>query len=163
MILVVFLARYMKVRIKNGMFSFLIIVNKGCTIRNKISLLNYTKKRYRLGTNLCSRKNIQVQGLSMPQVCTMIKWGHVKLFLWTYNEHVESNTALNYNWHPFIWCKHFWKRKSKHRGGKKWNLEGLCPIHPSIKTYIYLSVYMYVHLRVKQVLSFSLYVLASPR
>jgi hypothetical protein len=74
MVLVVLLERYNKVRIKNRMCPLLIIESKGCIIRNAMSLSNgciirntmsfhnYTKKRNRFGTNLCSRKSMQVQG-----------------------------------------------------------------------------------------------------
>jgi hypothetical protein len=62
MVLVVLLERYNKVRIKNRICLLLIIVSKGCIIRNTITFPNYTKKRNSLGTNLCSRKSMQVQG-----------------------------------------------------------------------------------------------------
>ena len=58
---VVLLKRCNKVRIKHRMCP-LLIISKGCVIRNTMSFHNYTKKRYRLQTNLCSRKSIWVQG-----------------------------------------------------------------------------------------------------
>lgn len=59
------------------------LVSKGCIIRNIINFINCTKKRKKLETNLCSRKNIHSSsGARMrPQVCTMMKQGHVKLLL----------------------------------------------------------------------------------
>jgi hypothetical protein len=51
-----------KVKIKNRMCTLFIAVSKGCIRRNTMRVHNYTKKRNRLGTNLCSKKSMQVQG-----------------------------------------------------------------------------------------------------
>jgi hypothetical protein len=47
-----------KVKIKNRSCSLFIIVSKGCKIKNPMSFHIYIKKRNRLGTISCSRKNI---------------------------------------------------------------------------------------------------------
>lgn len=73
--MVVLLERCNKVRIKNRICPFLVIVSKGCIITDTMSFHNDTKKRNRLGTNLCSRINIQVQG--RIHRCALWK-GHVK-------------------------------------------------------------------------------------
>jgi hypothetical protein len=64
------------------------IISKGCIIRNTVSFHNHTKKRNRLGTDVWSRGSIHFRsGLRMkPQLCTVMKQGHVELLLCLYNK-----------------------------------------------------------------------------
>jgi hypothetical protein len=93
-----------------------------------------------------------------PEVCTMIRQGHMNLLLWTYyNEHIEWSTALNllliffcnicvifYLWGNFLknFCLRRYKKAKENKVGGLWQcvcggggLEGTdsAPsIHPSI-------------------------------
>jgi hypothetical protein len=81
MVIVVLLERCKQVKIKNIVCP-LIIVSKGCIIRAYNESSYYTK-RYGLGTNtkhkkaLCSKEKHSGPRME-PQVCTMIRQGHIK-------------------------------------------------------------------------------------
>jgi hypothetical protein len=64
-------------RINNRMCPVLIMVSKDYIIRNTMSFYNYTKKRNRLGGQICvPGKHLDPRIKS--QVCTMIRQDHEK-------------------------------------------------------------------------------------
>ena len=75
MVLVVLLERCNKVRIKNRMCPLLTIASKGCII-NTVSFHNYIEKRNRWDNFVFKEKHLGPR--IKPQVCTMIRQGHVK-------------------------------------------------------------------------------------
>jgi hypothetical protein len=84
MTLIVLPERHDKVRIKKwNETTPQKIVSKGCIIMNTKSFQKYIKKRNRLGTNFVIKEKYSSRsGPRMrPQVCTIIRQGHVKLWL----------------------------------------------------------------------------------
>lgn len=99
--------------------------------------ISCTKERNKIDTYLWSRKNIHSKsGARMkPQVFTMVKQGHVKFLIWTYNKLTEWNTTLKlfstsfcsslFVWHfkyELILCKKLLNNNNNNNNNSKNNI-----------------------------------------